>query len=157
MEISRIQMLALIQHCLDHCQPARSYFLKRQRPAPYSVTGDQQLFAKSTMRLVFHFTLFSDGAKHHSFPTNFPTCETDWQITILLTDDRQDNITRGRNSSLKCLSTGSLPTPFPRYFFPKQRACSQASSPPTRRDLTMLFSILFVSLSLKSPIRRNNN
>ena len=66
-------------------------------------------------------------------------------------------ITRGRNSSLKCLSTGSLPTPFPRYFFPKQRACSQASSPPTRRDLTMLFSILFVSLSLKSPIRRNNN
>ena len=66
-------------------------------------------------------------------------------------------ITRGRNSSLKCLSTGSLPTPFPRYFFPKQRACSQASSPPTRRDLTMLFSILFVLLSLKSPIRRNNN
>ena len=66
-------------------------------------------------------------------------------------------ITRGRNSSLKCLSTGSLPTPFPRYFFPKQRACSQASSPPTRRDLTMLFSISFVSLSLKSPIRRNNN
>ena len=87
-------MLALIQHCLDHCQPARSYFLKRQRPAPYSVTGDQQLFAKSTMRLVFHFTLFSDGAKHHSFPTNFPTCETDWQITILLTDDRQDNYKR---------------------------------------------------------------
>ena len=38
-------------------------------------------------------------------------------------------ITRGRNSGLKCLSTGSLP-PFPSLsslFFPKQRACSQAS------------------------------
>ena len=34
-EILRIQMLALVQRCLDHCQPARSYFLKRQRPAPY--------------------------------------------------------------------------------------------------------------------------
>ena len=34
-EILRIQMLALVQRCLDHCQPARSDFLKRQRPAPY--------------------------------------------------------------------------------------------------------------------------
>ena len=33
--ILRIQMLALVQRCLGHCQPARSYFLKRQRPAPY--------------------------------------------------------------------------------------------------------------------------
>ena len=33
-EILRIQMLALVQRCLD-CQPARSDFLKRQRPAPY--------------------------------------------------------------------------------------------------------------------------
>ena len=24
-----------IQRCLGHCQPARYYFLKRQRPAPY--------------------------------------------------------------------------------------------------------------------------
>ena len=31
---NRIQMLALVQCSLDHCQPARSYFLKRQRPAP---------------------------------------------------------------------------------------------------------------------------
>ena len=31
----RIQMLALGQRCLGHCQPARSCFLKRQRPAPY--------------------------------------------------------------------------------------------------------------------------
>ena len=34
-EILRIQMLSLVQRCLGHCQPARSYFLKRQRPAPY--------------------------------------------------------------------------------------------------------------------------
>ena len=34
-EILRIQMFALVQRCLGHCQPARSYFLKRQRPAPY--------------------------------------------------------------------------------------------------------------------------
>ena len=27
-----------------------------------SLTGDQRLFAKSTMRFVLHFTLFSDGA-----------------------------------------------------------------------------------------------
>ena len=31
---NRIQMLALVQRSLDHCQPARSYFLKSQRPAP---------------------------------------------------------------------------------------------------------------------------
>ena len=35
-EIIWIQMLALVQRFLDLCQPARSYFLKRQRPAPYS-------------------------------------------------------------------------------------------------------------------------
>ena len=35
LETLRIQMLALVQRCLDHCQPARSDFLKRQRPAPY--------------------------------------------------------------------------------------------------------------------------
>ena len=69
-EILRIQMLALVQRCLDHCQPARSYFSKRQRIN--SLTGDQRLFAKSTMRLALHFTLFSDGAKHRSFPVNFP-------------------------------------------------------------------------------------
>ena len=34
-EILRIQMLALVQRCLGHCQPARSHFLKRQRPATY--------------------------------------------------------------------------------------------------------------------------
>ena len=34
-EILTIQMLALLQSCLDQCQPARSYFLKCQRPAPY--------------------------------------------------------------------------------------------------------------------------
>ena len=35
-EILRIQMLALVQRRgLGHCQPARSYFLKRQRPAAY--------------------------------------------------------------------------------------------------------------------------
>ena len=28
-------MLEIVQRCLDHCHPARSYFLKRQRPAPY--------------------------------------------------------------------------------------------------------------------------
>ena len=33
--ILRIQMLALVHRCLGHCQPVRSYFLKRQRPAPY--------------------------------------------------------------------------------------------------------------------------
>ena len=33
--ILRIQMLALVQRCLGHCQPARSHFLKRQRPATY--------------------------------------------------------------------------------------------------------------------------
>ena len=38
-------------------------------------------------------------------------------------------ITRGRNSGLKCLSTGSL-SPFPFLFlaiFPQERACSQAT------------------------------
>ena len=35
-------------------------------------TGDQRLFAKSTIRLAVHFTLFSDGAKHGSFSVNFP-------------------------------------------------------------------------------------
>ena len=34
-EILVIQMIALAQRCLGHCQPARSYFTKRQRPAPY--------------------------------------------------------------------------------------------------------------------------
>ena len=34
---------------------------------------DQRLFAKSTMRLALHdLTLFLDGAKHRSFPDNFP-------------------------------------------------------------------------------------
>ena len=37
-----------------------------------SLTGDQRLFAKSTIRLVVYFSLFSDGAKHGSFPVNFP-------------------------------------------------------------------------------------
>ena len=37
-----------------------------------SLTGDQRLFAKSTMRLSLHFTLFSDRAKHCSFPVHFP-------------------------------------------------------------------------------------
>ena len=60
----------------------------------FTFTGDQRLFAESTMRLALHFTLFSDGAKHCSFPVNFPTREIDWQITILLTDDRQDNYKR---------------------------------------------------------------
>ena len=69
-EIVVIQMIALAQRCLDHRQPARSYFSKRQRII--SLTGDQRLFAKSTMRLALHFTLFSDGAKHRSFPVNFP-------------------------------------------------------------------------------------
>ena len=64
-----IQTLALVQRCLDHCQPARSYFSKHQRIN--SLTGDQRLFAKSTMRLALHFTLFPDGAKHRSFPVNF--------------------------------------------------------------------------------------
>ena len=39
--------------------------------------------------------------------------------------------TRGRNSGLKCLSTGSLPPflfSFLSIFFPKQRACSQVIS-----------------------------
>ena len=46
--------------------------------------------------------------------------------------------TRGRNSGLKCLSTGSLP-PFPSLssqFFPKQRASSQAT---ICRDLLSLY------------------
>ena len=30
-----IQMIGLAQRCLGHCQAARSYFSKRQRPAPY--------------------------------------------------------------------------------------------------------------------------
>ena len=34
-EILRNQMLTLVQRCLGYCQPARSYFLKLQRPAPY--------------------------------------------------------------------------------------------------------------------------
>ena len=37
-----------------------------------SLTGDQRLFAKSIVRLALHFTLFSDGAKHRSFPVKFP-------------------------------------------------------------------------------------
>ena len=57
-------MLALVQRSLDHCT--------KDRHRNNSLTGDQQLFAKSTMRLALHFTLFSDGAKHHSFPVNFP-------------------------------------------------------------------------------------
>ena len=49
-------------------------------------------------------------------------------------------ITRGRNSGLKCLSTGSLP-PFPSLsllFFPKQRACSQAIGPILCSDWSKL-------------------
>ena len=63
-------MLALIQRCLDHCQPARSFFSAWHRIN--SLTGDQRLLAKSIMRLAFHFTLFSDGAKHRSSSVNFP-------------------------------------------------------------------------------------
>ena len=64
------------------------------------------------MRFVLHFTLFSDGAKHRSFPVNFPRSylraklidrlRSCWQMIGTI-------ITRGRNSGLKCLSTGSLP------------------------------------------------
>ena len=91
------------QCCLDHCQPARSYFWNakdRHRinsltgDKGFTFTGDQRLFAKSTIWLALRFTLFSDGVKHCSFPVNLPTREIDWQITILLTDDRQDNYKR---------------------------------------------------------------
>ena len=62
-------------------------------------------------------------------------------------------ITRGRNSGLKCLSTGSLPPPpfpfpFLAIFFPKQRACSQANS----RKL----SSWFVWLNIHVEKERNN-
>ena len=33
-EILRIQMLALVQRCLDHCQPARSYLLEMPKTGP---------------------------------------------------------------------------------------------------------------------------
>ena len=57
-----------------------------------------------------------------------------WQIMILLTDDwqLQDKKTRRWNSHPKCLSTGShlFPSLTLQFFhpFPKQRACSQATS-----------------------------
>ena len=59
-------MLAQIQRSLGHCQPAKD------RHRINSLTRDQRLFAKSTIWLAVHFTLFSDGAKHCSFPVNFP-------------------------------------------------------------------------------------
>ena len=57
-EILRIQMLALVQRCLGHCQPARSCFLKRQGPVRInSLIGDQRLFFKidNYTRDPFHF------------------------------------------------------------------------------------------------------
>ena len=69
-------MLALVQRCLGHCQPARSCFLKRQGPVPYnSLTGDQRLFSKSTITLAI--TLFSDGAFPLIFPGGLLTREID--------------------------------------------------------------------------------
>ena len=71
-------MLALVQRCLDHCQPARSYFLNaKDQHRINSPTGDQRLFAKWTMTLALHFTLFSDGAKHRSFPSDLSMCKID--------------------------------------------------------------------------------
>ena len=73
-------MLEIVQRCLDHCQPARSYFSETPKTGTARInylTGDQQLFAKLTMRLALHFTLFSDGAKHRLFPVNFSTREID--------------------------------------------------------------------------------
>ena len=74
-------------------------------------------------------------------------------------------ITRGRNSGLKCLSTGSL-SPFPSLsslFFPKQRACSQAKMTSTkcsfptspRLDRHLLYKIIQMWWKWKRNYRSN--
>ena len=77
------------------------------------------------MRFMLHFTLFSDGAKHHSFPVNFPRSysraklinrkRSYWQMIGRI-------ITRGgivaSNVCLQALSPLSLP--FPCYFSPNR-------------------------------------
>ena len=94
-----------------------------------SLTRDQWIFAKSTMTLALHFTLFSDRAKTAHFLLIFPggllTHQIDWQVTILLTDDRQDNYKRAEWGPQMFVYSPSAPLslPFPRYFFTKQRAC----------------------------------
>ena len=93
-------MLALVQHCLDHCQPARSYLLEMPKTGTVLVLLPEinDFFAKSTMMLALHFTLFSERANTAHFllifPGGLPTHQIDWQITILLIDDRQDNYKR---------------------------------------------------------------
>ena len=64
-------MLALVQRCPDHCQPARSYFFEMPKN---SLTGDQRLFAKSTMRLALHLIslCFQTEQNAAHFPLIFP-------------------------------------------------------------------------------------
>ncbi|CAH3021486.1 unnamed protein product [Porites evermanni] len=84
------------------------------------LTRDQRIFAKSTMRFVLHFTLFSDRAKHRSFPVNFPS------IYLISTRGTASNVCP------QALSPPSppppLPFPFVAIFFPEQRACRTAQS-----------------------------
>ena len=62
-------MLALVQRYLDHCQPARSYLLEMPKTGTVLLLLPEinDFFAKSTMTLALHFTLFSDGAKTAHF------------------------------------------------------------------------------------------
>ena len=63
-------MLVLVQRHLDHCQPARSYLLEKPKTGTVLILLPEinDFFAKSTIRLALHFTLFSDGANTAHLP-----------------------------------------------------------------------------------------
>ena len=67
-------MLALVQHCLDHCQPARSYLLEMPKTGTVLVLLPEinDFFCKinNDARSPFH-SVFRKS-KHRSFPVNFP-------------------------------------------------------------------------------------
>ena len=142
--LERIQILALVQRCLGHCQPARSYILKRKdRHRINSLTGDQQnrqlgslgsrsiLLCFETEQNTAHFPLIFPGVTH---ARNWLTDNdlAGWQMIGRL-------ITRGRNSRLKCLSTGSLSPPFP---FPFLAIFSPNREPVHRLMFVHLQSLL---------------
>ena len=86
--------------CLGHCQPARSYFSKRQRPAPYWFSYRRsRTFYKIDNEAWAPFLCFLTAKQSKTplisrqFSQEFTHArEIDWQITILLTDGQQDNI-----------------------------------------------------------------
>ena len=137
-----IQTLALVQRCLDHCQPARSYFFSYfflpKTGTVLILLPEINHFLQNRQWGSRSISLsFQTEQNTAHFPLIFPGVT---QARKLIDRERScwqmigRTITRWRNSDLKYLSTGSPPPPPPTFpslsklFFPKQRAFDRGAS-----------------------------